>query len=260
MDELNAKLAERCPDLEIEYSSTRERKHEWSTRLSIPSECGEVSVVLRWSAAEDVRRIVQAVSSELVWLGRYAGFAELRQGYIEVLIRSLPLRSSDYRHRWNYDIDRSIFPDRRISARNNAQGISIEISPLGSLAGRFRSELMPTRELFMVPGLHYNTLKISLARPLRSECEAVGIAEHISSSLSYDLDVLAEHGFELCLRPEEEVPQDEVESKEDVEKPLKQPLSLSLNRYAAEALSYYWHARRSYDMPVVEYLNYYQVI
>jgi hypothetical protein len=161
---LTEKLRDRC-DLHgyrLETHSNR-RGDEWLV-LHIPNGSQAVEFRVNPDDTRELRRITQAVSSGLRWLGQYAAFTETDQGYIEAAIGSV--YPQDHGPSWLteliYRIDPKLFPPTfpntrkaldvqrrgsiqgRMIAKNDRAGIRVEVSPLSAMAEMLRVRMYPT--------------------------------------------------------------------------------------------------------------------
>lgn len=255
--------------------------------LHIPNGKETVEMPLSWDSTAQLRRIVQAASSGLQWLDSYSAFVELDEGYIEAAIKAvspqedIPSWVADY----TYKIDPELFPVKveepqsrsllhrlrsvreqgRIIANNERLGLSVEISSPSVLASLLRRRLLFVDLLlpYWSDRAHIATLKIRQTGRIRERSDALSLLEAVSRSFSYDLDVTSGGGFQLCLRPPWP-PDFDDDPADQRTKPkrtaVRQPLTLTMNDYSPEGLSYYWHARQAKSIPAMEYLNYYQVL
>lgn len=279
---LRSKLVERCNARGISVSQPHQDVSK--LELQIPNGEDTVDVLLSCRTTHETRRIVQAVSSGIQWIGPYAAFAELDDGYIEAVIRSvsplepIPAHIADY----SYRVDPECFPGElsenssgklpgltrernrqgRVLAEDEQAGVKIEVSDFSLLAQVLKRRLLPV-PLLIPPwdvGAHVATIKISTSDKIRDREAAKEILESAAKSFSFRLDVISDGGFQLCRAPSDVELDGALSSHAQARSPIAQPLQIKLDDYASKPLSYYWHARQSNAIPAMEFLGYYQVL
>lgn len=277
------KLRDRCNFYGYRLDNQANSRGDDQPVLHIPNGSESVDVRLDPHTGE-LRRMAQAVSSGLHWLGRYAAFTEIDRGYIEAAIGSV-LPEEDlpsWVAEFAYYIDPDLFPqepslspskkrlsaigarsvDGRITAHNDRVGIGVEVSAPSSLADMLKVRMYPSDLNLRHWGSYRKaTIKIWRSAGLRDRDHALQVLESVSNSFSFALDARYSVGFRLSPRPSWPPFADDGEVKETNPRgPAQQPLTLNLNRYSETGLRYYWHGRQARSIPSMEYLNYYQIL
>ncbi|MFJ5991523.1 hypothetical protein [Lentzea sp. NPDC092896] len=283
---LIGKLRDRCAVSGYRLESRKGGLNREDDRftLHVPDGKDLVEVPLSWSNVAELRRTVQAVASGIEWLGDRSAFAEMGQGYIEAAIRAVrpEVDLPSWVAAYTYRVDPDLFPDvttkpdsarrfqpfttpnqGRMTARNDRLGIFVEISAPSIMAEVLQHRLHGPflRSSAWAGQAYFATIKIWRPAGIRDRDHAVALLDKVTRSTSYELDVSFSAGFELCERPV--WPPDSydlVNEPKNERMSVHQPLTLTLNEYSQDGLSYYWHARQSESIPVMEYLNYYQVL
>jgi hypothetical protein len=96
------------------------------------------------------------------------------------------------------------------------------------------------------------SIKINYAQ-LNNQDQATKILEHVANALFFQIDT---HGLTIYLAPEQE-------RRGNLFNPIslnKAPLSFPEYQYDTKPISSYWYASSAQNMPLIQYLGYYQVI
>jgi hypothetical protein len=271
--ELEIELQERCSELGLQLIKSNDPRsvplglNEYFLRLSDGSE--DVDVRLSVEKSVVLKRFIVDLSRELWLLSDCAGIVQVDRGYIEVIIEN-----ADGAKSWStYYIDDRLFshpetPEARrhtgrISAVADTADLAVEISQPSALFSVLESRISPP------PGLLYGTfgdepttLKVS-GITLRDRQHGEKVLRAIAQSLSFDLEARFGRGFSLYPRFDWNSLRNGKRADDrgsGTVNPVRQPLKLTLNAYAREATSYYWHARKVENVPLAAYLGYYQVL
>ena len=267
--ELEIEFQERCSELGLQLIRSDDPRsaplglNEYFLRLSDGSE--DVDVQLSVEKSVVLKRFIVDLSRELWLLSDCAGIVQVDRGYIEAIIEN-----ADGAKSWStYDIDSRLFshPETRrrsgrISAVADTADLAVEISEPSALFSVLESRISPPPRLLSGMSDELVTLKVS-GITLRDRQHGEEVLRAIAQSLSFDLEARFGRGFSLYPRFDWNSLRNRKRADErgsGTVNPVRQPLKLTLNAYAREATSYYWHARKVESVPLAAYLGYYQVL
>ncbi|MGV9213844.1 hypothetical protein ACTFTM_18475 [Micromonospora sp. RB23] len=241
------------------------RSYDW-TRDALSGVAKDVEWVLIVSlpsGGKDQRRFSVSARSAEEWLASnfdnwiflkdYGAVFDRSKNFIEALVRAPRLSLSNIIHSLHRQATRKSMTDflqavpsentMKISCNGNALVVDAELSPvspgLGAAEGSSSSM----------------SLKLALNAPVTYEA-AVSLLERFSAALFFELDML--YDAPLSLR-ESKAQRLRSTMRHRIPDNLRMPTSPK-NSYPAEATSLYTYGRSANDMPLLQYLAFYQVL
>jgi hypothetical protein len=264
INELFARIQERCEAAEIECALQAGPEDEPFVRLALAAGRGKRRVVIR--NAEDAAALLAVPFERYRFLERYEAIYSLDDGFIEAIFRSAGPVGGGLS---GLGFTRMVQPP--LGARSDA-----EWPPRIVLTDDVNEMQMDTDETGV--GTDETGVKLEIGRPsaamvlarrftprrspsltlrwagLTNHDQATRLLESYSNSLFFQIDSKWGTAFQLA-RARQPIARRRALSA-DPENPLSFPHSL----YDPESMSLYWYARGATGMPLLQYLAYYQVI
>ncbi len=253
-------LKNRCDEAGIKYKQfIDEYDGEAGFEVYLPAGRDERRLLLLESATHRIQNLLSCPFEKFVFLGDYQAVASYELGSIEALISSLRPLSTDFAVKtlkrvfsgeWNEDDEETsngeflLTAEKEIEGRNIKLSLSNNVLPLLNVVSRARGQLKNL------------SIKIENLNISRHD-EALDILERISGALFFQIDMFTNLPFALIrerrpriLRP--------------IPKSYDQSSIVGLKfpeyQYDKEPLSLYWYAKSATQMPLLQFLAYYQAI
>ncbi|MFF3300823.1 hypothetical protein [Streptomyces sp. NPDC002908] len=272
-------VAERCQEKGIKFEWSLSGDGELLLRVGIPNGRDQRPRLL---SAEGAREYIAAEFQNVKALGEFEAYLFTDDGVIEAVVRNLGDAIASRRPAmidlpgvevissqpslFDANVDESpvgidgitgLRPgDDWVIRVDNPDGAPVEIE-LGTVTERFRTfaGARYRRRIGMRDG-KYPTLRIKGLSVTRHEA-ALSLLKRVSDAFFFEVDLI--HGVTLKIAPA--APRGRLSGRVRA-RGSETPASLSRPRsqYAEKPLSLYWYARSTSNMPLLEYLAYYQVL
>jgi hypothetical protein len=243
-------LVERCEKAEIEYEIEQEIGY-----LSIYLPSGREKRVIFVADAEDAGKLAQVKFERYVFIEGYEGICCYAEGYIEAYIRLLLPKSSEFLFSRLLNIPyaeiKKIKPANLVfevkSKSSNGNQIDITISQQSNIIS-----LLTMREVLQ-QGSDV-TIKIGGLNISKNQ-QASDILEKLANSLFFQIE--GSIGFSLMLETYYEEP---LRIRSVPSTRSKATVIFPKYEYDRDPLNLYWYAKSASEMPLLQFLAYYQVL
>ncbi|MFI5728533.1 hypothetical protein ACIA49_00315 [Kribbella sp. NPDC051587] len=231
------------------------KRFEWYLRLIFKAGRDKVRVIITEEQATDMLSLGPWLVSAL---SHYRGYifdeevieaAIVSPGVLPTPIYSL-LRNRAWMQTEGLEYSKSQLrdfalypPPWLVGISNPSSGAKVEI---GSASARFSalSSSLSNAETIRISGI-----------PVHGHDQALKVLEEIRNDIAFEFDLRYGAGFELLRRPTGRASSRTGQIGHDLQQP-----TWPQNRYSTDALSLYWYARSAINLPLLEFLAYYQVL
>jgi hypothetical protein len=251
-----SELKERCSSAEIPYEKQRIGATEF-VYISMPCGRGHRNVMLQ--NLEDVQRIIAIPFENFVFLGDYLAICSYTDGTIEAPLHLLDMpyhipHVTFYmrflREGVRVDEEYQASDLERLSVQlrieQDVDGIEINIGP--------RSEVLPVLMPHMYRDPFYPSLLIKGLR-IDQHDQALDLLERITNSLFFQIDI--SKNLPLGLR---KTMRATPFARRRLATREQEDLIFPQHEYDQAPMSLYWYGRSARDMPLLQFLAYYQAI
>jgi hypothetical protein len=253
-------LKSRCDEAGIKYKQfIAEDDGEAFFKVYLPAGRDERLLLLRESAKHRIRNLLSCSFEKYVFLGDYQAVASYELGSIEALISSLHPFPTLYINRqlrrvfsgeWNEEDEETSDGEILLTAETKTGEPNIKLSlsnnslPLLEVVSRAHGRLK---------NLSIKIENLSISR----HDEALGILERISGALFFQIDMFTNLPFALI---RERRPRILHLIRKSSDQTSIVGLKFPEYQYDKEPLSLYWYAKSATQMPLLQFLAYYQAI
>ncbi|WP_392477180.1 hypothetical protein [Nostoc sp. C110] len=254
-ESLKIKIEERCRIANIEYRKIIfDNDNSEGLEIFLQEGRSKRSVIISISNARKAGILLEHKFENYKFLSGYNGICSYEEKYIEVLINSLDKSSIQKIYDRLFNLDNSRNYLNNISYENDTKleltynsseglNITILISPISDIAKTLLGNIQDDSISLKISGLN-----------ITQQDKTVSYLEKYANSIFFQIDLVL--GLPLTVQriqtQEENILQHNAQTPLNIKYPVCQ--------YDKEALSLYWYARSANEMPLLQYLAYYQVI
>jgi hypothetical protein len=242
-------LETRCKNANIECEVETDKDFD-ETFATIKLPEGREKRSLNFGAIKDIRKFLSIPFEKYIFLSGYSAICSYTDREIEALIS--PLRSLSLRA-----IFVSLFGRVKLGQSLVKLDKKIILSPPQDITGPEISIGFASDKLNILTQVYDERLSFKLRRiEVSQHDQALSILEKISNSLFFQIDLL--NNVPLCLQRESRGLKEarRLSVARDVSKDLQYPA----DEYDKAPMSLYWYAKSAENMPLLQFLAFYQVI
>jgi hypothetical protein len=256
LDEYSVEYTTACKELQERCNaasniSLEEGEVEGDTYFVIGIPCGREKRWLYAHNLEDIKRLLAVPFEQYVFLGNYIAICSYKEGIIEAEINNLLGFQLAYRGLLELIFprgeSREYFTIELTNQRKSSKE-RIKIGPMSDVLYALREKDKPSSFISYAPTLSIEGIQVS------RHDQALDLLEQIAHAVFFQIDLSM--NLPLGIRRIE---------KQRCRRLRKIPirrldLQFPLNEYDKEPMTLYWYARNVSEMPLLQFLAYYQVI
>jgi hypothetical protein len=254
-ESLITQIEERCKTAKIECKRIRfDDDNNEGLKIFLQEGRSTRPVLISISNARKAGILVEHKFENYKFISSYNGICSYEDKYIEVLISSLDKSSiekiyeslfnlndfKNYINNFFYENDTKL---ELICNSPEGLNITISISPVSDIGKALLGNLQDDSISLKISGLN-----------ISRQDQAVSYLEKYANSIFFQIDLVL--GLPLTLQRIQAQEENILQHHEQTIFNIKYPVC----QYDKEALSLYWYARSANEMPLLQYLAYYQVI